>query len=118
MRWFAPEAAALNSEDRSMLNSHDDLEGALERLTAHLASPPRPGSPEDVEFQRLLNEIDAFNPSFTVPAEPSHLDQLAARAAELRAEAEALVRRRASEEPKGFAGLPKDGRGAGPTTGV
>lgn len=102
-----------------MIRNREDLETALEAVTAYLETPPAPGTVEDQTFTRLLSEIDAYRPVMETPAAPPPLAELAARTADLVARAEALKRRmRESQEAGKLTSFPEDGQGVGPTTGV
>ena len=48
-----------------MIRNREDLETALEAVSAYLETPPAPGSEDAAEFRRLLHEIDATSPPWT-----------------------------------------------------
>lgn len=102
-----------------MIRNREDLETALEAVSAYLETPPAPGSEDAAEFRRLLHEIDAYQPTMDLPASPTPMQDLAARTRDLVARADALIRRmHEREEAARLTSLPEDGQGIGPTTGV
>lgn len=70
-----------------MIRSDEELEDALERVSAWLESPPRAGSPEEECFNSLLGDIENYRPvlvaTATQPAEPPERAALRQRAEEL-----------------------------------
>lgn len=102
-----------------MIGNREDLETALEAVSAYLETPPAPGSEDAAEFRRLLHEIDAYQPAMDVPASPAPIQNLATRTRDLAARADALIRRmHESEDAAKLVSFPEDGQGIGPTTGV
>ncbi|MBP6546258.1 MAG: hypothetical protein KA220_06035 [Phenylobacterium sp.] len=102
-----------------MIGNREDLETALEAVSAYLQTPPAPGSEDAAEFRRLLHEIDAYQPTMNIPASPTPMQDLATRTRDLVARAEALIRRMQESEDAGkLVSFPEDGQGIGPTTGV
>ena len=73
-----------------MIRNGDELEMALGQVTAWLDAPPRPGTPEDRRFRKLLKAIEDYCPQLQKPA-PTPKEN--AERAKLRGEVEAFVKR-------------------------
>ncbi|HEX6860238.1 MAG TPA: hypothetical protein VF138_08595 [Caulobacteraceae bacterium] len=70
-----------------MIRSDEELEDALEQVSAWMENPPRAGSPEEECFNTLLGAIENYRPTLEAqadePSEPPERAELRRRAEEL-----------------------------------
>lgn len=102
-----------------MLHHQEAFESALQRVADFMEHPPAQSSEDDVEFAKLLHEIELYRPALQEASADTTIARLGREADALLARAEEFQKRReAREEAERLMSFPQDGRGIGPTTGV
>lgn len=101
-----------------MIKDQASFEEALQRV-ADLLEHPRHGPEEAAEFNRLLHDIEMFQPAAISAPPDTEFARLGREAATLVREAQAFKRRMDERERRErWSTFPEDGQGVGPTTGV
>ena len=52
-----------------MIETNEQFEDCFEKVLGYIAKPPRPDTPEDAEFRRLLEEIAQYRHCLPQPVE-------------------------------------------------